>query len=276
MPDDSSPATPSGAASPGRLGDATVARFLDNTRSNPASYREVAALLAADGYTIPDAHQAALSPATGDNQPSAADRPAPPLPPHLKAMTNQLLLSGMSKDQVAAAVAAEGYTYAEPLSGDELVHNAKFAINTAEASEYHIDLGASALTAPIEGVIEVQQVAADFASKVGLPAPMANGLVQKVIETGQAVSRMSDADKTIWAQSQTAQLGRIFKTPEAVNQARANIDWLFKSVGDNAFVTAMQANGSLSDALVFSTLANWSANLKEWSESHPSRKGKSS
>lgn len=176
-------------------------------------------------------------------------------------MAEELLRTGLPREQVEAALLADGLDPAAVLAPDlrtedQKAYDAGFgAPGSMRPESYHPNLtGLLPADTPFEKVVAFHSEATAWAAEVGLPVPIGEAIIERTVQVARATAAMGEAERSLWSREQKAAfLNRHGEERAAELLTSAKIAL---SLGPQHFRDQLAAGRVLDDWWVVETLAN--------------------
>lgn len=215
---------------------------------------------------VPTAPAASPAPAVQDpNAPAAvevlSDTKTPGLTPaQAQDMAAEMIRVGMPREQVEAALKADGYTLARETRTDEQIEWDR-AFAPGAPRDYRIDyMGRAADLDPAQ-LAQANAEATQWLAAVGFPPEIGPAVIERAMDVGQALTRMSEPERELWSREQTVLFARMAGSEERYRELIGlAADALAR--GNPAYAALLRDRCILADAGVLMHLAHQGERLK--------------
>jgi hypothetical protein len=171
-----------------------------------------------------------------------------------EAMAEELIRAGMPKDQVRAALEADGFTPTKDTrTEEELEFDRSFGGAKPEA--YKLDFRGRAGDMDMAQISEANTQITTWLSAVGFPPEIGPAVAERAIDIGQWFAKSSDTERELWARGEQANFYRMAGSEE---RGKELLDLAIAALvrGGNGFFEVLAKSGALCDAGTIMHLAN--------------------
>lgn len=174
----------------------------------------------------------------------------------VRQMAEELLKAGVSREQVEAALKADGIELSpEDQLTDEQIELER-AFGAAQPHEYKIDyMGRIPAGMDAAAVAQANRDATAWLAEIGFPADVGPAVIEQAMDTGQSLARMSPAQRELWVREQDELFLRLAGSPE---RAISLLEHAVVAInrGNDAYRELLSQCGALRDAAVIMHLAH--------------------
>lgn len=174
----------------------------------------------------------------------------------VRQMAKELLKAGVSREQVDAALKADGIELKpEDQLTDEQIELER-AFGAAQPHEYKIDyMGRIPAGLDAAGVAQANAEATTWLSEIGFPAEVGARVIEQAMDTGQGLARMSPAERELWGREQDELFLRLAGSPE---RAISLLEHAVVAInrGNDTYRELLAQCGALKDAAIIMHLAH--------------------
>lgn len=200
--------------------------------------------------------QGVASPAVDQSEPAGDLSPQ-----QIQEMADALLAAGVPKEEVEAALKADGLSFAaaDTRTDEQREYDAGFGAGAPQ--DYKISyVGRAPADLGPDGLAALNEAATTWLRDMAFPTQIGPAVVERLLEVNAQLGAMTEPERRLWAAEQAYQFEQWAGGAEQAAERRASaVKALAKGRAD--FTDTLVANGALQDAQVLTQLALHGARL---------------